>query len=110
MSPETSAFPRARASAASIASGAWPAAASCSRASASVHSSVASGVSRPGALPGAKVNHSPVGRWMQRSGLEWLFRLLTNPRRLWRRYLIYNPKFVYQFARQAAGLQRFGEG
>lgn len=49
-------------------------------------------------------------RWMQRSGLEWLFRLLTNPRRLWRRYLIYNPKFIYQFARQAAGLQRFSDG
>ncbi len=26
-------------------------------------------------------------RWMQRSGLEWLFRLATEPRRLWRRYL-----------------------
>nr|HID14252.1 glycosyltransferase [Anaerolineae bacterium] len=33
-------------------------------------------------------------RWMQRSGLEWLFRLLTEPRRLWRRYLINNPLFV----------------
>ncbi len=33
-------------------------------------------------------------RWMQRSGLEWAFRLASEPRRLWRRYLIYNPKFV----------------
>ncbi len=33
-------------------------------------------------------------RWMQRSGLEWAFRLVSEPRRLWRRYLIYNPKFV----------------
>ena len=33
-------------------------------------------------------------RWMQRSGLEWAFRLAAEPRRLWRRYLIYNPKFV----------------
>ena len=32
--------------------------------------------------------------WMQRSGLEWLFRLGTEPRRLWRRYLKQNPKFV----------------
>ena len=32
--------------------------------------------------------------WMQRSGLEWLFRLLTEPRRLWRRYLWHNPRFV----------------
>jgi N-acetylglucosaminyldiphosphoundecaprenol N-acetyl-beta-D-mannosaminyltransferase len=32
--------------------------------------------------------------WMQRSGLEWLFRLITEPRRLGRRYLVYNAKFV----------------
>lgn len=34
-------------------------------------------------------------RWMQRSGLEWLFRLSTEPRRLWKRYLINNPKFLW---------------
>ena len=33
-------------------------------------------------------------RWMQRSGLEWLFRLCTEPRRLWRRYLSQNPRFA----------------
>lgn len=33
--------------------------------------------------------------WMQRSGLEWLFRLLQEPRRLWKRYLVYNPRFVW---------------
>lgn len=38
--------------------------------------------------------------WMQDLGLEWLFRLLQEPRRLWRRYLHYNPRFVYGFARQ----------
>ena len=32
--------------------------------------------------------------WMQRSGLEWLFRLGTEPRRLWRRYLRNNPEFL----------------
>lgn len=32
--------------------------------------------------------------WMQRSGLEWFFRLLTEPRRLWKRYLSNNPRFV----------------
>jgi N-acetylglucosaminyldiphosphoundecaprenol N-acetyl-beta-D-mannosaminyltransferase len=32
--------------------------------------------------------------WMQRSGLEWAFRLKSEPRRLWRRYLVGNPKFV----------------
>ncbi len=38
--------------------------------------------------------------WMQRSGLEWLFRLAQEPRRLWRRYLRYNPRFVAGVARQ----------
>jgi N-acetylglucosaminyldiphosphoundecaprenol N-acetyl-beta-D-mannosaminyltransferase len=33
-------------------------------------------------------------RWMQRSGLEWCFRLATEPRRLWRRYLVNNTRFV----------------
>lgn len=38
--------------------------------------------------------------WMRRSGLEWLFRLAHDPRRLARRYLIGNPSFVYQTARR----------
>jgi N-acetylglucosaminyldiphosphoundecaprenol N-acetyl-beta-D-mannosaminyltransferase len=37
---------------------------------------------------------------MQALGLEWLFRLAHEPRRLWRRYLRYNPRFVVGFARQ----------
>jgi N-acetylglucosaminyldiphosphoundecaprenol N-acetyl-beta-D-mannosaminyltransferase len=32
--------------------------------------------------------------WMQRHGLEWMFRLATEPRRLWRRYLTQNPRFA----------------
>jgi N-acetylglucosaminyldiphosphoundecaprenol N-acetyl-beta-D-mannosaminyltransferase len=40
--------------------------------------------------------------WMQRTGLEWLFRLSREPQRLWRRYLRYNPRFVTGFARQFA--------
>lgn len=32
--------------------------------------------------------------WMQRAGLEWLFRLLQEPRRMWRRYLVTNTKFL----------------
>ena len=38
--------------------------------------------------------------WMQRRGLEWLFRLSQDPRRLAPRYLRYNPAFVAAFARQ----------
>jgi N-acetylglucosaminyldiphosphoundecaprenol N-acetyl-beta-D-mannosaminyltransferase len=40
--------------------------------------------------------------WIQQVGLEWLFRLAQEPRRLWRRYLRYNPRFVAGFARQWA--------
>jgi len=36
-------------------------------------------------------------RWMMRAGLEWLFRLLMEPRRLWRRYFKHNPRFVGRF-------------
>ena len=41
-------------------------------------------------------------RWMQRLGLEWTYRLAHEPRRLWRRYARYNPRFVIGFARQYA--------
>jgi N-acetylglucosaminyldiphosphoundecaprenol N-acetyl-beta-D-mannosaminyltransferase len=40
--------------------------------------------------------------WLQRVGLEWAYRLVHEPRRLWRRYLRYNPRFVGAFARQLA--------
>jgi N-acetylglucosaminyldiphosphoundecaprenol N-acetyl-beta-D-mannosaminyltransferase len=40
--------------------------------------------------------------WMQRRGLEWTYRLAREPRRLWRRYARYNPRFVAAFARQYA--------
>jgi N-acetylglucosaminyldiphosphoundecaprenol N-acetyl-beta-D-mannosaminyltransferase len=46
-------------------------------------------------------------RWMQRSGLEWLFRLASQPGRLWRRYLVYNPKFIWHLSLQLAGLRRY---
>jgi N-acetylglucosaminyldiphosphoundecaprenol N-acetyl-beta-D-mannosaminyltransferase len=46
-------------------------------------------------------------RWMQRSGLEWLFRLVMQPRRLWRRYLIDNPWFLWELALQKTHLKRF---
>ena len=42
-------------------------------------------------------------RWMMRAGLEWFFRLLTEPRRLWRRYLLGNPEFLALVLRQALG-------
>lgn len=38
--------------------------------------------------------------WMQERGLEWAYRLAHEPRRLWRRYTRYNPRFVRDFGRQ----------
>ena len=38
--------------------------------------------------------------WMQGIGLEWLFRLITEPRRLWWRYAYHNPRFVALIVRQ----------
>ena len=38
--------------------------------------------------------------WLQEAGLEWAYRLAHEPRRLWRRYLRYNPRFLAAFARQ----------
>jgi N-acetylglucosaminyldiphosphoundecaprenol N-acetyl-beta-D-mannosaminyltransferase len=45
-----------------------------------------------------KLRQAP--RWMQRSGLEWLFRLASEPRRLWRRYAVNNPRFVLAISRR----------
>jgi N-acetylglucosaminyldiphosphoundecaprenol N-acetyl-beta-D-mannosaminyltransferase len=46
-------------------------------------------------------------RWMQRSGLEWAFRLASEPRRLAKRYLVNNPTFVVLVAAQALGIKRY---
>lgn len=45
--------------------------------------------------------------WMQRMGLEWLFRLVMEPRRLWQRYAKHNPRFVVLALMQLLGLRRF---
>lgn len=41
--------------------------------------------------------------WMRRRGLEWVFRLCLEPARMWRRYLVGNPQFLYRVARQRLG-------
>ena len=46
-------------------------------------------------------------KWMRDAGLEWLYRLAREPRRLWRRYLLGNPRFVMQLAAQLL-LERTG--
>ena len=45
--------------------------------------------------------------WMQRSGLEWVFRLATEPRRLWRRYFYHNPRFILSVFLQMSGLRTY---
>lgn len=45
--------------------------------------------------------------WMQRSGLEWFFRMVSEPRRLWRRYLGNNTSFLFNIALQESGLKQF---
>lgn len=42
-------------------------------------------------------------RWLSNIGLEWLFRLAMEPRRLWRRYLILNPRFILLAVEQLLG-------
>jgi N-acetylglucosaminyldiphosphoundecaprenol N-acetyl-beta-D-mannosaminyltransferase len=46
-------------------------------------------------------------RWMQQGGLEWLFRLAAEPRRLWRRYLRNNPAFLWHVLLQTARITRY---
>ncbi|HEY2409158.1 MAG TPA: WecB/TagA/CpsF family glycosyltransferase [Polyangiaceae bacterium] len=48
--------------------------------------------------------------WMQRAGLEWLFRLLQEPRRLFKRYAVNNPAFVWKVLQQKVGLRQYSLG
>ena len=45
--------------------------------------------------------------WIRENGFEWLFRLLTEPRRLWRRYLIQGSQFTWNVSLEVLGLKRF---
>ena len=52
-----------------------------------------------------KVKQAPL--WMQRNGLEWLFRLKSQPRRLWRRYFVNVPLFLARIALQLSGVRKY---
>jgi len=52
-----------------------------------------------------RVKQAP--RWMQRRGLEWFYRLCQEPRRLARRYLRNNPRFVWRFCGQLLGITKY---
>jgi N-acetylglucosaminyldiphosphoundecaprenol N-acetyl-beta-D-mannosaminyltransferase len=71
-------------------------------------------VSRPVLAVGAafafhagKIPQAP--SWMQRAGLEWLFRLGSEPRRLWKRYLLLNPAYLLLLLLQAVKLIGFSD-
>lgn len=48
-------------------------------------------------------------RWMQRTGLEWFYRLTQEPKRLWKRYLLNNPLFLARAAMQLLGLRKYSQ-
>ena len=51
--------------------------------------------------------HKPQApRWVQRIGMEWFYRLLSEPKRLWRRYIQY-PRFIGLVILQKLGLRKF---
>lgn len=52
-----------------------------------------------------RVKQSP--RWMRRCGLEWFYRLCQEPRRLAKRYLRNNPRFIWEIAGQLSGLKKY---
>lgn len=52
-----------------------------------------------------RIKESP--EWMGKLGLEWLYRLMQEPKRLWKRYLILNPRFMWLAALQLSGLKKF---
>lgn len=45
--------------------------------------------------------------WMKRAGLQWLYRMIKEPKRLWRRYLSNNPRFVWKVFLQKTGITKF---
>ena len=45
--------------------------------------------------------------WMKRSGLQWFYRMLVEPKRLWKRYLSNNPRFLWLTMLQLTKVRRF---
>jgi len=70
-----------------------------------LHAPVLLGVGAAFDFHTGRVRQAP--RWIMRSGLEWLFRLSQEPRRLWRRYLVYDARFACHLALELGGLRRY---
>ena len=45
--------------------------------------------------------------WIKQTGLQWLHRLAQEPGRLWKRYLINNPRFLWNITGQLLGFRKF---
>lgn len=56
------------------------------------------GVGAAFALHSGELRQAPA--WIQRLGMEWAFRLAMEPKRLWRRYLIGNARFIWLVAKE----------
>jgi N-acetylglucosaminyldiphosphoundecaprenol N-acetyl-beta-D-mannosaminyltransferase len=56
-------------------------------------------------LNSGRVRQAPV--WMREHGLEWLFRLLVEPRRLWKRYLVTIPSSIWSISLELLRLRKF---
>lgn len=59
------------------------------------------GIGAAFAFHAGRVRQAPA--WMQKRGLEWLFRLIVEPRRLWKRYVVFNTLFLAYYARDLLG-------
>ena len=70
-----------------------------------LHVPVLLGVGAAFDLNSGRLRQAP--RWMREIGLEWLFRLLVEPRRLWRRYLITIPIAIWNISFEIFGLKKF---
>jgi N-acetylglucosaminyldiphosphoundecaprenol N-acetyl-beta-D-mannosaminyltransferase len=67
--------------------------------------SVMLGVGAAFDLNSGRVRQAPV--WMRENGLEWLFRLLVEPRRLWKRYLVTIPSSIWSVSLELLHLRKF---
>ena len=63
------------------------------------------GVGQAFDIHAGRLRQAPV--WMREHGLEWLFRLASEPSRLWRRYLVYNSEFVFCELAEVLGVRKF---
>ena len=72
-----------------------------------LNASVLIGVGAAFDFHAGRVRQAP--RWIQRSGMEWAYRLCAEPRRLWRRYLRNNPTFLFLITAQLLGLRHWPE-